>query len=161
MSGTTPASGDLPVTAPSRTRRSTAAPGPGRIALAHVVVALLGTGILLRDAAPFSGPVTESLPNAGHWQLLVASAVVVGGVGGGLEGLALRCGRPLLAVAVLVAASVPGLWLPLLTLGRWFPDQGDDLIGTGSVAGAVAGWLMLVAVLAAVAAAIGRRRRAP
>jgi hypothetical protein len=64
-------------------------------------------------------------------------------------------------VAVLVAASVPGLWLPLLTLGRWFPDQGDDLIGTGSVVGAVAGWLMLVAVLAAVAAAIGRRRRAP
>jgi hypothetical protein len=159
MSGTTPSSGDLPVTAPAGTRRSTAA-WPGRVALAHVVVALLGTGILLWVAAPFSGPVTESLPNAGYWQLLAASAVVVGGIGGGLEGLALRCGRPLLAVAVLVAASVPGLWLPLLTLGRWFPDQGDDLIGTGSVVGGIAGWLMLVVVLASVAA-ISVRLRAP
>jgi hypothetical protein len=125
--------------------------------MAHAVVALLGIAILVWDARPFIGPATDSLPNAGFWQLLAASAVVIGGLGGGLEGLALRNGKPLLAAAVLVAASVPGLWLPLLTLGRWLPDQGDDLVRTGSLVGGVAGWLMLMAVLAAVAAVSGRR----
>jgi hypothetical protein len=98
--------------------------------------------------------VTESLPNAGYWQLLIASAVVIGGIGGILEGLALRYGPPILALFILAVASVPGLWLPLLTLGRWFSQQQDDLVDTGLLTGALAGWLMFMLVIGTVGAAV-------
>ena len=94
-------------------------------------------------------------------QLLVGSAAVVGGIGGVLEGLALRYGVPSLAVVVLGGAAVPGFWLPLLTLGRWFPDQGDDLIETGHLAAGLIGWLLLMAVIAAVAASVSGAGRRP
>jgi hypothetical protein len=98
--------------------------------------------------------VTESLPNAGYWQLLIAPAVVIGGIGGILEGLALRYGPPILALFILAVASVPGLWLPLLTLGRWFSQQQDDLVDTGLLTGALAGWLMFMLVIGTVGAAV-------
>lgn len=62
---------------------------------------------------------------------------------------------------MLVGASVPGLWLPLLAVGRWFPDQQGDLIETGQLVAGLVGWLMFMVVTAAVAAAVAGRRRAP
>lgn len=147
---------------------SVASPGPrantrtvqwGRIALAHLVVTLLGAGVLIWDSQPVSGSPSESLPNAGYWQLLAGSAFVVGGIGGVLEGLALRYGKSLLAVVVLAVAAVPGLWLPLLTLGRWYPDQRGDLIETGLLVGGLVGWLLLMAVIAAVAVSVANASR--
>src|SRR6476659_6601532 len=91
---------------PTATRRGQHAVATGRrVAVAHLVVTLLGVGLLVWDARPFSGPVTESLPNTGGWQLLAMSAVIVGGIGGLLEGFALRHGQGTLAVALLVGAS--------------------------------------------------------
>jgi hypothetical protein len=134
-----------------------------RVAITHLVVTLLGIGILIRDARPFSGPVAQSLPNTGGWQLLATSAVIVGALGGLLEGLALRFPHGLLAMAALVGASVPALWLPLLALGRWYRDQKGDLIETGQLVAGLVGWLMFTVVIAAVAAAsaVAGRRRAP
>jgi hypothetical protein len=124
------------------------------------MVTLLGIGVLVWDARPFAGPWTQSLADPGGWQLLAASAVIVGGVGGLLEGLALRYRHGALAVGLLVAASVPGLWLPLLAVGRWFPDQQGDLISTGQLVDGLVGWLMFMVVVAAVAAALAGRREA-
>lgn len=132
-----------------------------RVAVAHLVVTLVGVGLLAWDARPFSGSVTESLPNAGGWQLLAASAVIVGGIGGLLEGIALRHHHGGLAVGLLLAASVPGFWLPLLAVGRWSPDQSGDVIATGQLVGGMVAWLMFMAVIAGVAAAVAGRRRPP
>lgn len=160
MSEPATGAGDVPTAAPQGPH--TVASGR-RVAIAHLAVTLLGVAILVWDARPFSGPVTPSLPNTGGWQLLATSAVIVGGIGGLLEGLALRFRHGVLAVAVLVSASVPGLWLPLLALGRWYPDQQGDLIETGQLVGGLVGWLLFMVVIAAVAAAsaVAGRRRAP
>jgi hypothetical protein len=158
MSGPAVGAGDVPVDAPHGPQ---AAGCRRRVAVAHLMVTLLGVGLLVWEARPFSGPVTQSLPNTGFWQLLAASAVIVGGVGGLLEGLALRYRHEALAAGILVAASVPGFWLPLLALGRWFPDQQGDLISTGDLVGALVGWLMFMVVVAAVAATLAGVRRAP
>ena len=160
MSESATSAGDVPTAPPPG---SHASPAPGRVALAHLLVTLLGVGVLAWDARPFAGPVTGTLPTSGYWQLLATSAVVVGGIGGLVEGLALRYRRGVLAVVALVAASVPGSWLPLLTLGRWFPDQRADRVETGLLVGALMGWLMFMAVIAFVAAAaagVGRRHPA-
>ena len=151
MSESATGAGDVPMAAPHRPH--SAASGR-RVAVAHLLVALLGVGLLFWDARPFSGPVTESLPSSGGWQLLAASAVIVGGIGGLMEGLSLRYRHGVLAVAVLVAASVPGLWLPLLAVGRWFPDQQGDLIETGQLVAGLVGWLVFMVVIAAVAATV-------
>ena len=126
MSESATGAGDVPMAAPQGPHSVAS----GRVAIAHLVVTLLGVGLLVWDARPFSGPVTESLPNTGGWQLLAVSAVLIGGVGGLLEGLTLRFRHGVLAVAVLVSASVPGLWLPLLALGRWYPDLDDCFLVT-------------------------------
>jgi len=158
MSESATGAGDVPMAAPHGPHAAASRP---RVAVAHLLVMLLGVGLLFWDALPFSGPVTESLPNTGGWQLLAASAVIVGGIGGLLEGFALRYGQGTLAVALLVGASVPGFWLPLLAVGRWFPDQQGDLVETGRLVGGLVGWLMFMAVIAAVAAAVAGRRRPP
>ena len=147
---------DVPMAAPPSSHASRSR----RIALAHLLVTLLGVGFLAWAARPFAGALTGTLPTSGYWQLLAASAVVLGGIGGLVEGLALRYHHGVLAVVALVAASVPGLWLPLLTLGRWFPDQQGDRVETGLLVGGLVGWLMFMAVIAVVAAAtarVGRR----
>src|SRR5690242_12972341 len=141
MSESATGAGDVPMDAP----HGPSAAARSRVMLAHVAVTLLGLGLLWWDARPFSGPVTESLPNSGGWQLLAASALVVGGIGGVLEGVALRYRYPTLAVVVLLAACAPGFWLPLLTVGRWYPDQRGDLVSTGQLMGGLAGWLMFMA----------------
>ena len=158
MSESAAGAGEVPMDAPHGPH---AAASRRRVAIAHLVLTLFGVGLLIWDARPFSGPVTESLPNAGGWQLLAASAVIFGGLGGLLEGIALRYRHGTLAVGLLVAASVPGFWLPLLAVGRWSPDQQGDLISTGKLVGGLVGWLMFMAVIAAVAAAVAGRRRAP
>jgi hypothetical protein len=62
----------------------------------------------------------------------------------------------------LAVVAVPALWLPLLTLGRWFPEQDGDLVATGRLVAALTGWLATMAVAAAVAALVSRRAtRAP
>lgn len=158
MSKSAVGAGDVPVDAPHGPH---AAVPRHRVAVAHLVVTLLGVGLLVWDARPFSGPVTESLPNSGGWQLLAASAIFVGGIGGLLEGLALRYRHGAVAVGLLVAASVPGFWLPLLAVGRWFPEQQGDLIATGELVGGLVAWLMFMAVIAVVASAVAGRGRAP
>ena len=153
--------GEAPVAISPTGRRTAETVRWRRVAFAHLVVTLAGAGILIWIAQPVSGPVWESLPQAGFWQLLVASAVVLGGVGGVLEGLALRSGLSALAVVVLVGVAVPGLWLPVLALGRWFSDQQDYLIQTGALTAGLLGWLLLMVVIAGTAVAVatlGRRR---
>ena len=162
MSGSATNPEEVPSTA-SLAPRGKGSARPGQVALAHLGVTLLGAGVLIWVAQPVSGSAWESWPNAGFWQLLVGSAAVVGGIGGVLEGLALRYGLSWLAVVVLVGAAVPGLWLPLLTLGRWYPDQGRDLIETGLLVAGLIGWLLLMVVIAAVAASVSGAgpRRSP
>lgn len=124
----------------------------------HLAVSVAGAGLLAWQAQPTSGEVTESLPNAGGWQLLICSAVLLGVAGGAVEGLLLRAGRAGWALVALLLAAVPGLWLPILTLGRWRPDQHGDQVATGRLVAALAGWLLTM-LLAAVLAAVAVRRR--
>lgn len=144
--------GEVPVVTSSRASR--------RVAIAHLVVTLAGVAILAWMAHPTYGSMTESLPDAGFWRLLVGSAVALGGIGGVLEGLALRFGQSLLAIVVLVVAAMPGLWLPALALGRWFSEQQGDLIEAGALTGGLAGWLLLMITMFSVSALVssaGRR----
>lgn len=130
---------------------------------AHVGVAAIGVAVLVLVAVPVSSDADRPWPGAGTWVLLAASAVLCGLAGGAVEAVLLARGHRRSAVAPLLGAAIPALWMPVLSMGRWTADQADEVLGVRDLLTGIAGWAMFLVVVTAVAAVGGlaARRGAP
>lgn len=117
---------------------------PRHVLLVHAAFFVVGLGLLFVFALPVS--VWDGVDPTGSGALwwTVPAALVVGAVGGGLEGLLLRVFPPL-GWTVAVVACFFGFLVPATFVGHW---PGEHLPGTSSaVAAAWFGWLLFVVVL--------------
>ncbi|MGZ4437501.1 MAG: hypothetical protein ACXVWU_04590 [Nocardioides sp.] len=120
---------------------------------AHAVVTVVGLVLLVWTAVPLYWTGVQDAFGRGVLLWGGTAALALGGFGGLVEGFLARAGRTPAAVAVLVATSVPALWVAVLFNGRWTaPDDGP--IASDHLASSVASWLMFAGVVTGVAVAL-------
>lgn len=122
--------------------------------LVEAAFGVLGAAFLVYVAWPLKagGVVETGIDQA--WLFLGVAALVCGGVGGGVAGLLVRLPAPsavrvVLAGAAAFVAALPALWVSVLLIGRWYPDDTGPLPSRYLFAPMV-GWLLFVGVLVVV-----------
>lgn len=127
-----------------------------RVWVTQSVVAACGVGFLV-------GFVGQPLAYNGLWnsdlliwRALLVSALVLGGTFGLVGGLAARAGHLGWAQAAVVAFAPLALAIPALLCGRWNVYDTTPR-SSNSVVSSTLGWLIAIAVQAAISTAISRR----
>jgi hypothetical protein len=126
----------------------------GRLLRVHLGAYALGALLLIVVALPVASPNGLGLDSV-SWPLLMVPAVVLAAVGGLVEGLAFRAGRAALGWSILAVVVLLGMAAPLSFVGRW-PGELDTATDSGLLLAAEAGWTASMALLTAVAVAVGR-----
>jgi len=90
------------------------------------------------------------------WAALLVSALVLGATFGLVGGLAARAGYTWMAQAAVVAFAPLALAIPAVLCGRWFVYDPSPR-SSNSVVSSTLGWLIAIAVQAAISTALGRR----
>ncbi len=137
---------------------------PGRtptLLVAHAVLAVAGVVLVLGSSWPLVWDGLWTAPDSGLLVLVVVAALVCGGIGGLVEGVALRTGHPAIGYLVALVASYPAFVVVELSIGRWGDPGGP--VDTTDLGLPLVGWLLFVGVLTATATAVVRirRRRSP
>jgi hypothetical protein len=117
----------------------------------------LGATLLVWEALPLRW---EGLVHRGTvaWVTLLVSALLFGGVGGTVEGVALRESNRWLAWLLMGIAAVPALALAVFALGLWLPDVHQLPLDSRRLGVSLTGWLLFVVVLTLTALATAGRR---
>jgi hypothetical protein len=137
---------------------------PGRTPtplLAHAVLAVAGAVLVVGSSWPLVWDGLWTTPPSGLVVLVVVAALVCGGIGGLVEGVAVRTGHPAVGYLVALVASYPAFVVMELSTGRWGDPDGP--VGTTDLGLPLVGWLLFTGVLTATAAVVLRirRRRSP
>ena len=129
--------------------------------VAHAVLAVAGVVLVLGSSWPLVWDGLWTTPSSGLVVLVVVAAVVCGGIGGLVEGVALRTGHPAVGYLVALVASYPAFVVMELSTGRWGDPDGP--VETTDLGLPLVGWLLFTGVLTVTAAAVLRirRRRSP
>jgi hypothetical protein len=127
-----------------------------RILVVHACLLVVGAGVLLAVAVPLYWDGLGALdPGALSWT--VPAALVVGAVGGALEGLLLGLWQPagwvVAAFACLLGLYVPGVFASSFS---WVPSS-QQVTASSGLATALLGWAMFMVVLTGIASALRRR----
>ena len=124
--------------------------------VAHAVLAAAGVVLVVASSWPLVWDGLWTAPSVGLVLLVVVAALVCGGIGGLVEGVALRTGHPAIGYLVALAASYPAFVVVELSTGRWGDPDGP--VEATDLGLPLVGWLLFVGVLTASAAAVLRVR---
>ena len=125
----------------------------------HAVLGGIGLAALVGTSWPLAWDGPWSTPSSGLVVLVVVSALVCGGIGGLVEGVAMRTGHPAVGYLVAVVAAYPAFVVMELSTGRW--GAPDSPVESADLGLPLVGWLLFVGVLTGVATAVVQIRRRP